>query len=717
MTDTHSGKDPQGLPDKEPGAEESLLRGEYHSPEEQTPFLEHTQSINASPETLEHRATVSESDLGAEPDLTAGSELSAESGLNAEQDLSAEPESPNTISTEQQDQLTAADEAHSPLAPAVIPPLPQPKWTKELFRVLNLYLVAVILVNLSLLFIKGHGGDLGYWQDWIKQLSTAGYNNFNGNYPPVYIHWLYVVGKLYLAMGIPLDSDNFLKFLTQIPVLLSHCALTILIFSLLIRFKAERNFFHGLMLLTVFNPAALVNGPMWGQVDLVPATFAAFAIYLSFSARHCYLAIPIFGLSLLTKFQMIAFAPVFGFLFFRAPLKNILGIVLAIGLGALIFLPSILAGHFVQAFRLAYIDTLGQYPMTTFNAANLWILLTGNTSPDGQVLFNIQEGTILTKIFTAKYFGMLLFVIIALLVALQGMYRVIKKTRYSSIQTPLAQALFAAMVCAVAFFTLLPAMHERYLFPAVVMSLAYAAVAQKKLIYPIVISFLSGINMLIILGVNGTDIWQGLSWIMVSVLALCLLETLFGEGLFEKLKSFFRLIYKIPALSFFVLIVSLGLVFYGFYQRSQLLNSVLSDNQIFLTHLTRNYATQDHGSAKLDRSHDGNTLSVGNTRYAQGIGTHANSDIQYQLPADAEEFSFIVGLDDESTSADVQFSVWGDGRLLWQSSIITGNEQPIFNVVDVRGISTLNLKVSAVSSDKSDHADWINTIITTSKKP
>src|SRR5690606_12095682 len=138
---------------------------------------------------------------------------------------------------------------------------------------------------------------------------------------------------------------------------------------------------------TTLNPAILVNGPIWGQVDLIPATMVFGAILLSTYQRYAYLAIPVFSLSLLTKFQMIAFAPVFGFLFFRNPGKNLFGAFIAIILGALIFMPAILAGHFIQSFNQAYIDTLGQYPMTTFNAANIWILLTGNVAPDSVILF------------------------------------------------------------------------------------------------------------------------------------------------------------------------------------------------------------------------------------------------------------------------------------------------------------------------------------------
>lgn len=622
-------------------------------------------------------------------------------------------------------------DSSSPYKPT---PLPTKYVRQETSRILHGYLVAVILANFCLLFLKGYTQDLGYWEDWVRQLSTTGYENFNGNYPPFYIHWLFLVGKVYNTVGIPLEANFFLKFLTQLPVTVSHCLLTTLIYSLLKRFDAPRSFLHIIMMLTVFNPTILVNGPIWGQVDLIPITLVTCSILLSFHQRFAYFAIPMFVLALLTKFQMIAFAPVFGFMFFRNINKNLIGIIISVAIGALVFMPSILAGHFLQAFRLAYIDTLGQYPVTTFNAANLWILLTSNTAPDSQLLFGTTESSTFAKIFTAKYFGMLLFSLTAILVFLQGVYRHIdtikranlmptntnaRSNSIDSTQTLLSQIFFSAMLCAIAFFTLLPAMHERYLFPAAVLALAYSATAQKKLVYPLAISLVCSLNMLIILEINGSDIWLGLAWAMVAILGLCLMETIFGEGLYSKLKSVGLFFYRIPKVSIFVFIAATLIMMYSFLNHLKIHKVTLAKNQIFLTDLPQVYAQQDHGSLKLHRSYDGNILSVGNKRYSQGLGTHSNSNIQYQLPEDATQFSFIAGLDDEVGIADVQFSVWDGDKLLWESTIMYGYERSAqTHTIDVRNVKVLKLSVAALKDDKWDHANWVNTIVTREhKKP
>ena len=73
-------------------------------------------------------------------------------------------------------------------------------------------------------------------------------------------------------------------------------------------------------------------------------------------------------------------------------------------------------------------------------------------------------------------------------------------------------------------------------------------------------------------------------------------------------------------------------------------------------------ATAGWGSASIDRSVMGNKLIVDNKEYAYGIGTHANSIIEYDIPEGYDTFSAIAGLDKESIShtdgASVKFHVF-----------------------------------------------------------
>nr|ACY24795.1 glycosyl hydrolase family 98 [uncultured organism] len=232
------------------------------------------------------------------------------------------------------------------------------------------------------------------------------------------------------------------------------------------------------------------------------------------------------------------------------------------------------------------------------------------------------------------------------------------------------------------------------------------------------VSLLCGLNMLIILEINGSDIWHGLSWLVVAVLVLGLAELKIGSRLFSGLKFIAQSTTKIPLLALWFFIIATGGMTAYFNERYQIHQIQLNANQQFLTDLTLVYAKQDHGTMALHRSFDGNHLSLANRRHAQGIGTHASSDIQYQLPEGASEFSFSVGLDDEVGTADVQFSVWGDDKLLWESEPYLGHERDLStHNIDVRGVQKLNLKVAPLKDDKWDHADWVNTVITIATEP
>jgi alpha-galactosidase len=74
------------------------------------------------------------------------------------------------------------------------------------------------------------------------------------------------------------------------------------------------------------------------------------------------------------------------------------------------------------------------------------------------------------------------------------------------------------------------------------------------------------------------------------------------------------------------------------------------------------HATSGWSIAKVDESVGGNTLIVNNKEYAEGIGTHATSIIEYDVPEGYDTFSSIVGLDkecvDHTEGATVKFHVF-----------------------------------------------------------
>lgn len=578
---------------------------------------------------------------------------------------------------------------------------------------LQLYLCAVVLSNLCLLFFDGHGGDLGFWQNWVDQLATKGYEDFNGNYPPMFIHWLYLLGQFYDLLAMPIENNLFLKFLSQIPVLVSHLLVTVIIFTLLKKYAQNKVHFHYGMLLTALNPAILFNGPIWGQVDITPLVPLLLAILLSFHSRLGFLSLPFYCLALLTKFQMIAFAPVFGIIFFRNMKVHLLGAGLSVLVFILAFLPSIISGSFVDAFKFAYVNVVQLYGLTTMGASNIWILLTGNAAPDHLMLFGVAPDSLFAIPFTAKYFGMISFSLVCAAVFLRGIYKVIHPQPWISTERHMSITLFYAMVCATAFFTLLPAMHERYLLPAVVVSLAYYAVTPNKIIYPLGLTFISAFNLAMTLGLKTSTLWPAISWIALGLLIYCVLELVFERRWTRYIKQLAFRLASIKLFSLWISLISISYVGYFVYQSSLIHAPELKPNEILLTYIPPISAQQDYGTLKTNQSVHGNVLSVGGKRYRYGLGTHTNSTIEYQVPKNSSTFSFIAGIDDEVESANVKFIVMGDGKLLWESQTQYGFEKdlPVISL-DIKNIDRLTLVATSERSINSGHADWVNPIIT-----
>ena len=577
---------------------------------------------------------------------------------------------------------------------------------------LNSYLLLVIAVNFLCVFMKSYGGDMDYWRNWMIHLANKGYAGFEGNYPPVYVHWLYVVGKFMLLIGQPIETNNFLKFLTQLPVMVAHLVLTRTLFSLLMHRNIRGNRLHAVMLLTVINPALLLNGPIWGQVDIVPVTFIVCALYLLLLNAHLYLVLPLFTLALLTKFQMICFAPVFGIVFFRDIRNTLLGCVISLILATLILLPLALTDSIEHIIRQAYFDTLGQYPFTTYNAANLWMLLTGNVWPDKHIFFGFQSGSIMGYLFTAKYLGMVLFSLSCLWVFFSGIKsQILNQTKLYSL-TEAGRHVLYAMFCATAFFVLLPGMHERYLIPACVIALVYSAIYPEKIIYPILLTMVSFLNIAMIHGINGSDIWTILSCFATLGLLLLVVEMTQTTRILLAVRHSLNNVISRRYTPLTIFVIATGAAIFSLEQHYRLHQADLAANETLLTRFKILRAQQDYGKLHIDRNIDNKTLSIAGIKYASGIGTHANSTIVFKVPQGAETFRVLVGVDDDTESGEVIFTLLGDGRKLWDSGVIFGNKKMTKSAdVSIAGIKQLTLYVDAHGENSYDHANWINPII------
>ena len=118
---------------------------------------------------------------------------------------------------------------------------------------------------------------------------------------------------------------------------------------------------------------------------------------------------------------------------------------------------------------------------------------------------------------------------------------------------------------------------------------------------------------------------------------------------------------------------------------------------------------QGWGQAKANASVDGKPLSIAGRKFDAGIGTHAASLLSIDLGKTAARFSAFVGVDDESVAqtASVEFIVYGDGKILWQSGVMKAGDAAKEVNIALVGVQTLTLRVTDGGDGNAfDHADW-----------
>ncbi|WP_260638012.1 NPCBM/NEW2 domain-containing protein [Streptomyces angustmyceticus] len=125
-------------------------------------------------------------------------------------------------------------------------------------------------------------------------------------------------------------------------------------------------------------------------------------------------------------------------------------------------------------------------------------------------------------------------------------------------------------------------------------------------------------------------------------------------------------------------------------------------------------AANGYGPAERDRSNgesgpaDGHPLTLAGTAYAKGLGTHADSDLEFFTGGRCRSFTAVAGIDDEIADyGEVAFSVEGDGKVLWTSPKTTGTSAPVAVDVPLGGARHVRLKVIDTDGKKAgDHGDW-----------
>ncbi len=333
----------------------------------------------------------------------------------------------------------------------------------------------LLRIVLSLLFV-GHSTDIGCFMGWADAMAEYGPAGFYtsgifADYPPGYMYVLWALGGLRRLLGLDYGSPFFV-LLIKLP------ALMVDLFSAYIVYRfAKRSGLKGksaLLLLGIvaLHPAfAFISGG-WGQIDSLLTLCLLGTIWL-FTTDRRIAAGAVFGLAILIKPQALMAGPLFAVaylceLFKHDWKKRLLETVLAVLAAlAVILLPSLPFGSGQEQGWLLekYFSTATSYPYASIEAFNLPALIGGNWENINRVPF----------LFSYAAWG---YISIALSVgAAAGLYVIAHRKKQ-------AGALY--LVCAfliAALFTLGPYMHERYLFPAMLLLLIACMLYNDRRLY------------------------------------------------------------------------------------------------------------------------------------------------------------------------------------------------------------------------------------------
>jgi Gpi18-like mannosyltransferase len=211
-------------------------------------------------------------------------------------------------------------------------------------------------------------------------------------------------------------------------------------------------------------PTVYLNGALWGQCDVIYATFAVLSVYLMLSGRPCW-SIAAIAVSVSFKLQAIFLLPAY-FLFLIAKRVKLWQLLIFPLTYVATILPAVLAGRsFLELLTLYYNNTSTIGDGLNYNSSSLYALLNFDgmsTQAAGRI------GIVLAFFLCAGVYVWLLI-------------------RRDDIDDRALLGVCVLFCIGVPF--LLPHMHDRYFFMADVLTFALAVIAPAMSLTPVLVSF------------------------------------------------------------------------------------------------------------------------------------------------------------------------------------------------------------------------------------
>ena len=345
--------------------------------------------------------------------------------------------------------------------------------SKKSLWALSMILIGTFIIRLIVACtVEGHSTDITCFKSWADMVFKDGFSRFYTSdsftdYPPGYMYVLYVIGTIKALFNLAYDSAVY-TLIIKLPAIICDTITGFALYKFLLK-RTNTTAALCLPLLYLLNPATIINSSAWGQVDSIFTLFVVLFVWL-ICEKKLLPACLCFAAGLLIKPQTVIFTPIlllylYRILFIDAPdkservkaLKEI--IVSALASFALLFVLMI---PFAENFDFMpvvtqYIKTLSSYPYASVNAFNVFALFGGNWRDVNQTFLLLP------------YSAWSNIAIVSIVFVCAFVY--IKRKGEANL------FMLAAFIIA-AMFTFAAKMHERYIFPAMILLLM--AFAYKK---------------------------------------------------------------------------------------------------------------------------------------------------------------------------------------------------------------------------------------------
>jgi Gpi18-like mannosyltransferase/predicted membrane-bound dolichyl-phosphate-mannose-protein mannosyltransferase len=316
-------------------------------------------------------------------------------------------------------------------------------------------LMLAILGGLSLVkwallpVFPGVAVDVNTYQAWASKLELLGPRHayepgYFLDYPPGYLYVLWTMG--WLGRHLHITGQGF-RLLVESPPLMADALIAALLFARLRR-VGDRAAAFSAMLIFALNPGLLFDTVVWGQSDSVPTLLMLLALLAALDGRYasCWM---LSAAAALVKPQGLILMPLLAWwTLLEAPAREWLKSAAAALSIALLVIAPFQFDHTPSWIFSLYHSTASYYHETSVNAFNLMALMGGLREPDA------------TRLLGVPYFVWGLMLTAAWYVFVAAVLR--RERSASGLFLASAMVFFGS-------FMLLPRMHERYLYPTLVM--------------------------------------------------------------------------------------------------------------------------------------------------------------------------------------------------------------------------------------------------------